>query len=157
MAAPVAAPVAVAAGQENEEEDDVDALKKQVEELTRTVAATQQTTKQMEQSTKVSAAIEAWKLQASPAELAMADVLIEAKNPDELKLRAEVIKRAVATREKDIDQERQRIEREMQAKFGLPVTPTFQPIPEKEKMEAALADGDIEKAASIALKGIFTT
>lgn len=152
--------VAPAAPQEEYEEEeqetpDVSALQKQVEELTKQVAATSMTTAEIQQKARVTTAMESWKQQASPAELAMSDMLAEATSLEDLKLRSEVIKRATATHDDLLKQERVKIEREVQLQAGLPVPPTFQPIPEKQRMEEALGEGDIDKAAAIAVQGLF--
>lgn len=151
------APIAQAAP-ELEEEDEVDdtvALRTQVEELQKLVKETAKTTTEIATRNRVQAAVEAWKQQASPVELQMADVLADATSLDDLKVKADLIKRVSQSSDKLMEKERLKIEQDLQRQFGLPVTPTFQPMPEKEKMQQALDEGNIEQAATIALKGFF--
>lgn len=152
-------PQAQSEDEDDEEEEapapEVSSLKKQVTELQRQVAEASKVTGQITQQTKLTSAIEAWKKQASPAELEMADMLTEAKSVDELKISAAAIKRATARQNELIARERQRIEREVQREAGLPVPQTFTPIPDKEKYREALEKDDLAAAAAIAVKDMF--
>ena len=137
----------------DEEDPDIASLKKQVEQLTQTVQKTSQTTEEIAQRDKVKAAVEAWKGQASPAEQAMAPLLEQATSLEDIKIREGVIKQAVGM----LDQSRTQIEQDVQRKFGLPVQPTFSPIPEKERIDKMLEEGNIDEAANAILKGVFNT
>lgn len=150
--APPAA-AAPAPPEDDDENDDVTALKKQVELLTQTVQKTSQTTEEIAQRDKVKAAVEAWKAQASPAEQAMAPLLEQATSLDDIKVREAVIKQATGL----LDKSRAQIEQEVQRKFGLPVQPTFSPVPEKERVDKLLEEGNIDEAANAILKGVFNS
>jgi hypothetical protein len=140
---------------DEEEPDGTAALRAQVEELQRIVRDTAATTTEIATKNRVNAAVEAWKQQASPVELSMSDVLIEATSLDDLKVKAELVKRVSQSADKNLAAERLKIEQDLQKQFGLPVTPTYDPIPEKEKMQTALDEGDIDRASAIAMKGMF--
>lgn len=158
-AAPTApAPIQPAAQAEPEDEgeaNDTTALRTQVEELQKLVKDTAKTTTEIATRNRVQAAVEAWKQQASPFELQMADVLTEATSLEDLQTKAALIKRVSASSDKVMESEKLKIEQDLQRQFGLPISPTYQPTPEREKMEEALKEGDIDKAADLALKGFF--
>jgi len=142
---------------EEDFEDDAEALKKQLAQLAKQVAETSKATSEMAQSARMTQAIDAWRRQASPAELEMADLLMEAKSPEELRTAATLVKRTVSMTDKIVAQKVQEKEREMQKVYGYPVEPTFQPIPEKDKYKEAIKDGDLDRASSLAMRGIFNT
>lgn len=137
------------------DEEEAKVLRTQISELQKMVADTAKVTTEIATRNRVVAAVEAWKQQASPAELQMADVLAEATSLEDLQAKAVMVRRVAQGADKLLQAERVKIEQEMQREFGMPVTPTYQPIPEKEKMKEALAEGDIDKASAIALKGFF--
>ena len=144
--------------EEDEEEapsTEVAALKKQVEALTKQVSEASRMATETTQSAHVQSAIEAWKAQASPGELRHAAVLAGARNLDELKLRAEIVKETAANFDAELGQARTQVERELQQEYGIPLPPNFQPIPDKDKMEEALKEGDLDTAARLAVKGLF--
>lgn len=115
---------------------------------------------ELERETRLDKALEAWKAQASPAELALADLLYRSKSPEELKANEALVKAAAAkveaTYKDEIEKTVKQKEREMQQAFGVPVPPSFQPIPRADKAKEALDAGDLDKAASIMLEGLFT-
>lgn len=157
-AAPQAAPPPPEAEPEEDaefSENEAAVLRQQVNELQKMVADTAKVTTEIATRNRVTAAVEAWKQQASPAELQMADVLADAVSLEDLQAKATLVKRVAQGADRMLDAERLKIEQRMQREFGLPVSPTFQPMPEKEKMEEALKDGDIDKASAIALKGFL--
>jgi hypothetical protein len=45
----------------------------------------------------------------------------------------------------------------MQKEYGIPIPPSFTPIPEEEKVNQMLKDGDLDGAANAMLKGVFNT
>lgn len=104
-------------------------------------------------------AIEEWKKQASPAELALVDLLYESQSLDELKKNAARVTKAASKAEEiygeQLKARERELEREIQDKFGLPVPPNFQPIPQGDKANQAIAEGDLDKAAAIMLEGMF--
>lgn len=149
---------AQALSDEDEEEaapDKVSALEKQVQELTKQVSEASRMATETTQSARVQGAIEAWKAQASPGELRHANVLAGAKSLEELKLRAEVIKETAANFDDELGKARTQVERELQQEYGIPLPPNFQPIPDKDKMEEALKEGDLDTATRLAVKGLF--
>ena len=145
-----AAPQAAALAED--EADEVELLKQKLATIEATVNKTQQTTEEMAQRDKVKAAVEAWKAQASPEEKTMAPLLEQATSLEDIKVRELVIKQATGL----LGESRYQIEQEVQRKFGLPVQPTFQPVPEREKVDKMLAEGDLDNAATAMLKGLFT-
>lgn len=140
---------------ENEDESMTTNLKMQVAELQKMVQDTAKTTTEIATKNRVQAAVEAWKEQASPFELQMVDVLSEATSLEDLKIKADLIKRVSSSSDKVMASEKLKIEQDLQRQFGLPISPTFQPMPERDKMNEALKNGDIEEAANLALKGFF--
>ena len=132
---------------------EVAAVKKQNAEL----AAKQA---ELERETRIDKALESWKAQASPAELALSDLLYRSKSIEELKANEALVKAAAgkveATYKEEIDKQIKEKEREMQTAFGVPIPPSFQPIPRADKAQEALDQGDLDKAAAIMLEGMFT-
>ena len=106
---------------------------------------------------KMSAAIEAWKAQASPAEIELSDILLGSSSPEELQKNAMIVKTAAAkldaTVTERVAQDRKDLERQMQSEFGMPIQPTFQPMPEAEKVKQLLKEGELEDAAATMMKG----
>jgi len=146
-------PASEAEPDEFEEEDRVAALERQIAELKNTVVATSETTSEIAFRDKKREAIDSWKRTASPEALTMSELLEEATTPEEIKSRAKVIETAT----KMLNENMEAIEQRVQRKFGLPVQPTFSPIPEKERVDNMLENGDIDGAASALLKGVFNT
>lgn len=113
------------------------------------------------QQTQMKSAIEAWKAQASPAELLAEPMLLKATTPEELQNTAAYVKDLASTLTSNLaerdEQIKRQVELQMQKEYGLPVTPTFQPMPEKEKIDAALAEGDLVDAANKMMKGFFSS
>jgi hypothetical protein len=137
---------------EDERAKELAALRKQTEVNARAL-------EEMRNEKHLDHAIEEWKKQASPAELALSDLLYESQSLDELKKNAARVKKAATKAEEIYGEQLKRkeaeLEREVQAKFGLPVPPSFQPIPQQDKANQALADGDLDRAAAIMLEGMF--
>jgi hypothetical protein len=104
-------------------------------------------------------AIDEWKKQASPAEIALSELLYESQSVEELKRNEQRVKAAAKKAEElygaELARKQAEMERELQAKFGIPLPPTFQPIPQAEKANQALAEGDLDRAAAIMLEGMF--
>ena len=106
---------------------------------------------------KMQQAIEAWKAQASPAEVELQEILLASTTPEELQKNAQIVKTAAAkisatTNEREAKL-RHDLELKMQSDFGLPVSPTFQPMPEQEKVKQLLKDGELADAAATMMKG----
>jgi hypothetical protein len=156
---PPAAVIEQAAKEEILEEDADTQVLKEVREMRKTTAQLAAKLDENERAAKVEKAIKAWEEQASPEERALSSVLYRSQSVEELKANEVVVRQAaaklVSEREALMGEERKKIEREMQERFGLPVPPNFQPIPDADKAEQALADGDIDKAAAIYMKGLF--
>ena len=98
-------------------------------------------------------AILAWKQQATPPELALSELLMESATPEDLKRNAEFVKKAALKMDSELQERIKTKEKEMQVEFGMPVPPTFQPMPEKEKVKQLLADGELADAAATMMKG----
>jgi hypothetical protein len=84
-------------------------------------------------------------------------LLLDSKSPEELQKNAQIVKVAAARLDATSSEReakvRREMERQMQQEFGLPIPPTFQPMPEKEKVAQLLKDGDIADAAATMMKG----
>jgi|GEM_PF-4407523 len=106
---------------------------------------------------KMSAAINAWKAQATPAEIELSDLLLGSTSPEELQKNAQIIKLAAAKLDATAAQReanvRKEMERQMQSEFGIPIQPTFQPMPEAEKVKQMLEEGNLADAAATMMKG----
>jgi len=147
---------APAEGDDDEEPEVVVQMKAQIAALTAQVEKVGMTTSQIEHHTRLSTAMEAWKAQASPQELQFADVLAESKDSDDLKQRVEMVKRMTASQGQLEERIRKETELKMQKEFGMPIPPTFSPVPEEEKVNQMLKDGDIDGASNAILKGVFS-
>jgi len=159
QAAPAAAAPpapAPAEGDDDEEPEVVVQMKAQIAALTAQVEKVGMTTAQIEHQSRLATAMEAWKAQAAPQELQFADVLAEAKNPEDLKQRVEMVKRMTASQGQLEERIRKETELKMQKEFGMPIPPTFSPVPEEEKVNQMLKDGDIDGASNAILKGVFS-
>ena len=108
---------------------------------------------------QMQAAVEAWKAQATPAEIELQALLLDSKSPEELQKNAQIVKVAAARLDATSAEREAKVRREMEVKmqqeFGLPVPPTFQPMPEKEKVAALLKEGNLEDAAATMMKGFM--
>ena len=102
---------------------------------------------------QMQSAISAWKAQASPAELQLQDILLGSTTPEELQKNALIVKTAAVKLDATVSERLKGMEAQMQRDFGLPVPPTFQPTPDKEKVIQMLKDGQIEDAAATMMKG----
>ena len=105
------------------------------------------------------AAVEAWKAQATPAEIELQALLLDSKSPEELQKNAQIVKVAAARLDATSAEREARVRREMEVKmqqeFGLPVPPTFQPMPEEEKVNQLLKEGNLADAAATMMKGFM--
>jgi len=108
---------------------------------------------------RMQGAIDAWKAQATPAEQQLSDILLKSKTPEELQENARIVKEAAsklgAAYDERLQKDRRDMEVQMQRDFGIPIPPTFTPMPEEEKVNQMLKDGDLDGAAAAMLKGVF--
>jgi len=140
--------------------DDVeDEADKQIAALRKQTEMNAKQLNELRTQQNVDQALEAWKKQATPAELALGDLLYTSQSLDELKKNEAIVKNAAKKADAYLDDALSAKEKEMQRKiqenFGLPIPPSFQPIPQADKANQALADGDLDQAASIMLEGMF--
>jgi len=150
----VATPPVGAAPVIDEDEDD---LRTQLKQAQETSAKALEMATQAQTQAKMQNAVEAWKAQATPAEIELQALLLDSKTPEELQKNAQIVKVAAARldaagAERDAKLRRE-MERQMQQEFGLPIPPTFQPMPEKEKIAQLLKDGELADAAATMMKG----
>ena len=151
--APVAeesTPPGVAAVYVDESEDD---LRAQLKQAQADSAKALEMATQAQTQGKMQNAISAWKAQATPAELQLQDILLGSATPEELQKNAQIVKTAAVKLDATVTERLKGMEAQMQRDFGLPVPPTFQPIPDAEKVKALLKDGQIEDAAATMMKG----
>ena len=143
-------PPGVAAVYVDESEDDLRAQLKVAQE---TSARALEMATQAQTQGQMQNAIAAWKAQASPAELQHLDIMMDSASPEELQKNAKIVKKAASKFDVALDERVKVAEAQMQRKFGLPVPPTFQPMPEKEKVATMLKEGQLEDAAATMMKG----
>lgn len=158
------APPAPVAGGDDDEDDPPDRLAQleaQLKEAQATAAKAVEMAGATQHQTQMQTAIAAWKEQASPAEVELSDLLLESKSPEELKKNAAIVRNAAAKLDATAQSREARIRREMeeqmQREFGIPIPPTFTPVPEEEKVNQLIKDGDMTGAASALLKGVFNS
>jgi hypothetical protein len=132
------------------EDDDLRAQLKQAQE---TSAKALEMATQAQTQGKMQSAITAWKAQASPAELQLADLLLDSASPEELQKNAQIVKTAALKLDATVTERLKGMEAKMQRDFGLPVPPTFQPMPDEEKVNQLLKEGSLEDAAATMMKG----
>lgn len=149
-APPASPPAGVAATFVDEDEDD---LRKQLAQAQADSKRALEIATQTRSQTTMQTAVNAWKEQATPAELAFSDLLLESKSPEELKTNATFIKKAALTLDSTLQDRVKDVERKMQVEFGLPVSPTFQPMPESERVKELLAANELADAAATMMKG----
>lgn len=153
-------PVEVTAGQEQApagestfvDEGEVD-LRKQLAKAQADSAKALEMAMQAQTQGKMQQAIEAWRAQASPAEIQLSDILLSSSTPEELQKNAQIVKTAALKLDATLSERLKGMEAKMQRDFGLPVQPTFQPMPEEEKVKALLKEGALEDAAATMMKG----
>lgn len=132
------------------EDDDLRAQLKQAQE---TSAKALEMATQAQTQGKMQNAVTAWKAQASPAELQLADLLLDSATPEELQRNAQIVKTAALKLDATVTERLKGMEAQMQRDFGLPVPPTFQPMPDEEKVNQLLKEGSLEDAAATMMKG----
>lgn len=159
LAAKVEGSVGGARAEEVVVDEDASELRKQLAKAQADSSRALELATQSQMQSRMQGAIDAWKQQATPAEIALSSLLLKSKTPEELQENAKIVREAASTLGSDyeerLNQERRKMEIQMQRDFGVPIPPTFNPMPEEEKVKQMLADGDLDAAAAAMLKGVF--
>jgi len=158
--APVA-PVANAQALQNLEDDQEPTVLAELRELRKTTTQIAARQAESDRQTRLDQAVDEWKKTATPAQLALADILYKSQSLEELRANETLVRQAaskveagMAAQEAEI---KAKVERELQAQYGFPVAPSFQPIPRKDVADQMLSEGNLDGAAAVMLEGLFSS